>query len=189
MFEVAVQRFAGSALAALSLLVVGIAGVAAPDAGAAKKKRDLPTISIALASYEETEGRVGIAVKVQSADEVSVTYGGVRENATKVTATNFWWNASFDGGLQNCYRITVRARNGEGTVERGTGAGLLGTEGCADCSGAEAKVAEWRHKVKHAKKVLRRADSKSETRVAKRRLARAKDRLQRAQATLEACLG
>ena len=87
------------------------------------------------------------------------------------------WNASFDGGVQNCYRITVRARNGEGTVERGMGAGLLGTGGCADCSGAEAKVGQWRHKVKHAKKVLRRADSKSESRVAKRRLARAKDRL------------
>lgn len=172
----------------LMMIVLGIGAVVVPQAQAGKKKRDLPDASFAVAAFEETEGRVGIAVKVQNADAVSVTYAGNSRDAVKVIPANFWWDTEFDGVAQTCYRITVRATNANGTIERRLGAGLLGTEGCADCGDAEAKVGRMSHKVKRARRVLRRADSKLEKRVAKRRLARATKRLNRAQANLDACL-
>ena len=173
----------------LVLITLAIGAVAGPQAYAAQKDRNLPEIDIALAAFKETEGSVGIAVKVQKADAVSVAYGGVQRDATKVIATSFWWDTSFNGAAQSCYRITVRARNDHGTVERRVGAGLLGTTGCVDCSEAEAKVGQKKHKVKRARAAVRNADSKSEARTAKRRLARAKNRLQKALVQLEACLG
>lgn len=171
---------------AVVMLVIGVVAPALADA--AKKNRHLPDASFAVASFEETEGRIGIAVKVSNAEAVSVQYAGVRREAVKINPTIFWWNAAFNGAAQDCYRVIVRARNDHGTIERRVGAGLLGTNGCADCSDLEAKVGKFNHRVKRARAAVRDADSKRERRLARRKLARAKNRLQNAQARLEACL-
>ena len=174
---------------ALALVGAVIAlGALAPLAHAGKKADKLPRADFALAVFEQAEGRVGIAVKVENATSVTVVYNGATREAVNILPAIFWWSVEFNGGPQDCYRIVVRARNQHGTISRQLGAGRLGTAGCSDCGDAEQAVARAHHKVKHARAALRRADSPSERRAAKRRLAKAKKRLARADQRLQACL-
>jgi hypothetical protein len=171
---------------ALASILVATGALTPLTADAGKQANKLPRADLALAAFEATEGRVGIAVKVENATSVTVVYNGATREAVPVAPTK-WWNAEFDGGAQNCYRIIVRARNQHGTISRRLGAGQVGTAGCADCGDAETAVTRAHHKVKHAKAALRNADSPSERHDARHKLKKAKRRLASAEQRLEAC--
>jgi hypothetical protein len=168
--------------------IVLIAALSPAAAYGGKDRKKLPQVDFAVAAFEESKGRVGIAVKVQRASEVTVVYAGAQSEAVKVVATTFWWDTEFDAIAQDCYRIVVQARNEHGAVSRRIGAGRLGTAGCADCGDAELSVSRARHKVKKAKAAVRKADSARDRRAARHRLRKAKARLARAEQRLDVCL-
>jgi hypothetical protein len=113
----------------VSILVLALSLVPPGDA-AKKKRRHLPDVRFALASWQETTGELGIAVTVGNATDVSITYQGATKPAANPVAQPQWWEAGFTGPAQDCYRIVVRAHNSHGGVKTEIGAGRLGTDGC-----------------------------------------------------------
>ena len=113
-----------AALAALALLPA--------DAAAKKRKKHLPQIDVAMATYEESEGGVTFALRVERADSVVVTYHGQRSEAFRQNAMPDWWQTPVFAGAPavNCYRIQVTARNQRRAITREVEAGRLGTRGC-----------------------------------------------------------
>jgi hypothetical protein len=171
----------------LAIVAVAVAAMGATSAQAAKAKR-VPSIEFAVAVYEEANGSVKMAVKVEGASHVSISFEGARRDAVRTVASDQWWNADFNGTVRDCYRIVVHAANERGQVDRRLGAGRLGTAGCANCDEAEQARARAHHKVKRARALLRDADSQGERRHARHRLRRAKRRLDGAEQRLESCL-
>lgn len=121
-----------SRTAALLLVITLASVVLATPEGLAKKKKSkhLPSIDFAVASYEEADGTVGIAVKVRRTDGVSIRYQGVPREAAPTPAQDYWWETRFEAPAQQCYPVVVRAVNRRGAVKRSIGAGLVGTPGC-----------------------------------------------------------
>jgi hypothetical protein len=92
-----------------------------------------PTIQVSpTATYFDTTSKVAFSVEVgASPDKVVVTYSGSKHQAQRVKYLRRWWETDrISAPKQNCYRITAKATNENGTVERRLRAGRLGSAGC-----------------------------------------------------------
>ncbi len=92
-----------------------------------------PTIQVLpTATYFDNTNEVAFSVQVgASPDKVVVTYSGSRLQAQRARYLRRWWETDrISAPKQNCYRITVKARNENGTDEERLKAGRLGSDGC-----------------------------------------------------------
>jgi hypothetical protein len=117
--------------AAITVALAALAAMILRPASAPGKKNHRPIVYNAVATHLDNSGVLELSVRVHKANEVKVTFNGVKRDATKVGNVHDWWQANFPGGpVSDCYNIKVRAKNGHGTNKKRRHAGRLGTTGC-----------------------------------------------------------
>ena len=122
------QRF----LALVAVLVT--TGILLPTQAQAFK----PDIVYVLATDDTNGIRFSAKVRMDKGgrDErkVSVTYEGDRKNAEalKPNRQSFYETGAYSAPVKDCYSVTVKATNREGTSTREMRASLIGSDGCGN---------------------------------------------------------
>ena len=96
-----------------------------------------PDIVFAFATDDNEGIRFTVKVRMDRGGrdqrEVKVTFQGERKRAALVgneTNQSFYETGPYSASKKDCYRITVKATNKDGTTTKDLKAGRLGTDGC-----------------------------------------------------------
>ena len=117
----------GLALALVATMPFGLSS----GTSAATGKR--PAIHFATATYRDDLGKVAFSVETERhTRKVVVFHAGVRLPAKRAPHLKHYWQTQrMQAAKRNCYRIRVKARNGNGVTTRRMRAGRIGSKGCS----------------------------------------------------------
>ena len=117
-----------------SFIVVAFLALAVWAPGQAQAFK--PEIVFAFATDDNEGVRFSVKVRMDQGGrakrEVDVTFKGEKKNARLVQTVDqsFYEAGPYSAAQRDCYRITVKATNKDGTTTRDLRAGRIGTDGC-----------------------------------------------------------